>query len=51
MVKKEYNLSWKQKMNMEQKSIETLLIKLCEFKLTDEEKLKYIDGCIHPGGF
>lgn len=43
MVKKEFNLSLKQKMNMERKSIDELLDKLCFLKMSDEEKLKHIE--------
>ncbi len=48
MVRKEYNLSLKQKMNMEQKAIMELLDKLLFLCYTDEEKLKgleYIKCC------
>lgn len=48
MVKKEYSLSLKQKMNMEQKAIMELLDKLLFLRYTEAEKLKgleYIKSC------
>ncbi len=48
MVKKEYSLTLKQKMNMEQKAIMELLDKCLFIKMSDEEKLKqleYIKSC------
>lgn len=43
MVKKEIYYSTKQRMNMEQRSINELLDKLCFLKMTDEEKLKHFE--------
>ncbi len=43
MVRREYSLSLKQKMNMEQKAIMELLDKLLFLRYTDEEKLKGLD--------
>lgn len=48
MAKLEFDLSTKQKMNMEQKSVMELLDKLLFLKMTDEEKFKqieYIKSC------
>lgn len=43
MVKKEYSLTLKQKMNMEQKAIMELLDKCLFIKMSDEEKLKQLE--------
>ena len=48
MVKKEYSLTLKQRMNMEQKSVMELLDKCLFINLSDEEKIKhlgYIKAC------
>lgn len=43
MVKKEYTITLKQRMNMEEKSIFELLDKMCFLAYSDEEKLKMLD--------